>query len=223
MENNVGYNPTNLAQRHIARYLWNSQERLAQSPVPTLVFCGNKDLHFSVNCNVSTYESMQNAKLIIKPDFDHSQQHGISAPETYRYVDLLLGRSEGFIEPDHQPAAEDGYSYTLTLSVPQDVTNPSVQLHYMTYAIRKYQNTSTLTKWQAVELPYDAATGTVTVTVPENAYMYFLSFEGHNAQAARMRQLSPYREYCNYDEDSLYSSTNIVLLLGDTIQHLYGK
>lgn len=74
-----------------------------------------------------------------------------------------------------------------------------------------------------MDLPYDAATGTVAVTVPENAYMYFITFEGHNAEVAQMRQQSPYREYCDYDVDALYSSTNIVLLLGETIQHIYKK
>ena len=223
LEDNVGYDAQKLKERPIARYLWHDRERLAKSPVPTMILCGSDDLHCSVNCNVLTYEALQNGKLIIKPHFDHFQQHGVSAPETYRYVDQLLGRSEGFIEPDHQPTAADGNSYTLTLNVPKDVTNPSVQLHYMTYAIRKYANTNTLPKWKTVDLPYDPDTGTVTVTVPENAYMYFLTFEGHNAEVARLRQLSPYREYCDYDEDSLYSSTNIVLLQGDTIQYLYDK
>ena len=223
LEFNVGYDVQKLKERPIARYLWHNRERLAKSPVPTMILCGDDDLYCSVNCNVLTYESLQKGKLIIKPHFDHSHQHGVSAPETYRYVDWLLGRTEGFIEPDHQPTAEDDYSYTLTLDVPSDITEPKVQLHYMTYAIRKYQNDKSLPNWKRVDLPYDPDTKTVTVTVPEKAYMYFITFEGHNEAAAQARKLSPYQEYCDYAPDAIYSSTNIVLLLGDTIQYLYKK
>ena len=223
LEDNVGYDAQKLKERPIARYLWHDRERMAKSPVPTMILSSNDDLYCSVNCNVLTYESLRNGKLIIKPHFDHSHQHGVSAPETYRYVDWLLGRSEGFIEPDHQPTAEDGYSYTLILDVPEDMTEPMVQLHYMTYAIRKYQNDKSLPNWKTVDLPYDPDTKTVTVTVPEKAYMYFITFEGHNEAAAQARKLSPYREYCDYAPDAIYSSTDIVLLLGDTIQYLYKK
>lgn len=222
-EFNYGYDGQKLKEKPEARYLWHNRDFLAESPVPTLLLCGDDDLYCSVNCNVLSYEALQNGTLIIKHHYDHSHQHGVSSAEVYRYTDYLLGRSESFIQPDRQPTAEDGYTYTLSLQIPSDITNPEVELHYMPYAIRKYNNSNSLPKWSSVTLPYDAETGTVTVTVPEKAYMYFLTFTGHCEEVGAVRRMSPYQEYCNYAHDALISSTNIVLLQGDTIQHLYKK
>ncbi len=209
--------------------LWQDEAVLRQNRVPTLILNSEKDLWADVNSSVRTYEALkennEHAYLVIKPSLGHSQQEGAPPAEIYRFgnwVNSGYADEYAFIETDRELDRLDGVSYTVTVAVPNTLTAPVVKLHYTTEPITYgasgkidqtvYEVTLALT---AAGTDADGkALYTVEVEVPEEAYLYFLSFYGSSASDAAI--VTPY-DYADDYKGKVYSSTSIIVVDGGEI------
>lgn len=200
-----------------ANTLWQDVSLLKQSPVPILMLAGDSDACCTVNCNVKTYHDLQNGYLVIRPWFEHGDMEAISADEPYRYGLYVMGLGFGFVEAERQPTKEDGREYSLKVNIPDDMYNVSATLFWAEGPI----DASAKWNFKNHDLVFDKETNTVTVSVPENAYMYYISFRGYDPEIQRIKSegtpysygVVPYTgqgspSYCG----TVFSSTDIVVL-----------
>ncbi len=205
----------NLKAHRIAQKIWQNPELLKASPVPTLLLAGDNDHFATINTQMSTLDALSNGTLIIKHNYNHSQQAGASASEIYRFAHTVLGSAKGFIRTDKEPDAALGRSYTLKLSVPEDLEKVTVTLHWLPAPLAPY-NQQTKPTWESAELKV-GEDGTVNVTVPEEAYMYYLSYSGFDSRMSALNRNSPYASSIPYAPGSIYSSSNVILLGGSSV------
>lgn len=206
MNESYGVSVGGLPNKPFAAALWQDTGLLAASPVPTMILSSERDRFASINTIVSSYQDLQNGTLTVKPGLSHSQQSGASPAEIYRFGRTVLQERDGFITC-RQPKAEDGRSFTLTLTVPEDFTDVKATLYYRTEPLIRYSQDAQMV-FQKKDLTVE--NGQVKVEVPAEAVMYYISFSGMCEEVARIKQTTPYGDA--YPKGTLYSSTTLVVL-----------
>lgn len=226
MAESSGISVGGLKDKPFAAALWQDVELLKKCPVPTLIISCENDLFASVDTVSKTVNDMPNATLIIKPRLLHGQQYGASLPEIYEFGYNVLGRTNGFIFAKDQPTADMGRSYTLALDIPEGATNVSAALYYLDRPIFGYSDRkSVYYKELALTVNED---GTVSVNLPEEARVYFISFSYYNEESHKRQNDTPYlssykgsgntddptkpEKGLKYQQGYVYSSTDIVYL-----------
>lgn len=198
-----------LPDKPYADALWQDADLLAQSPVPTLIITSEFDHWASVDTAMASANDLLHGDLLIKPGLEHGQQQGASISEIYHFGYSIINEEDGFIAVVNEPTAASGRSYTLTLDIPEDITDVSATLYYRTEPFYKFVQSNRPT-FESIELTV-SADGTVAVEVPANACMYYISFHGMNEEAARRKRDTPYKYADKYEIGSIYSSTDLVM------------
>lgn len=176
--------------------LWQDAETLEGNTVPTLLINSQKDRFADISSTVMTYKTLKKnnskAYVLIKPDLPHSQEAGASQPEIYRFGDWVCsnyGNEKSFFTIDKQITSELGRSYQISVTVPENITNVSAILYYTTEPL-SYSSSYTLEQsFKSVFISEDGVQSrgdgssvyTYTVTAPDNAYLYYVSFYGESA------------------------------------------
>ncbi len=194
-----------------AAALWQDENLLAKSPVPTLIITSEFDHWASVDTASKSAHDLSNGGLLIKPGLAHGQQQGASLPEIYHFGYHVLGKNGGFVTMKDAPTAESGRSYTLTTEIPSDITDVKATLYYRTEPFYEYVQSNRPT-FEKQELTV-AADGTVAVEIPTDACMYFISFSGYNEEVyLRKGDRTPYSYSDAYERGYVYASTDIIFL-----------
>ncbi len=217
-------------QDAFAADLWQDVAVLEANMVPTLILNSEKDLWADINSSVKTYESMKknnpNVYLVIKPSLSHSQQAGAPPAEIYRFGDWVCsnyGAEKSCYATESVITNKLGTSYTTKLTVAKDLTSPTATLYYTTEAIT-YGGGGVVDQifyTADVALSYletDAsgnAVYTMTVTVPDNAYLYYISYKAASAYDAGVS--SPYDSSQSAYKGFVYGSSSIVVVNGGDI------
>ncbi len=201
-----------------AAALWQDPDLLKKTPVPFLMLAGDTDGFSTVNCNSETYHDLQNGYLIIRPWFEHTQFDAIATDEPYRFGLFATGLGYGFVEAERQPAKEDGREYTLKINIPDDIFNVRADIFW-----REGPITDSEEGWNFKhrDLSFDKENNTVAVSVPENAYMYYISFRGYDSEIMRIKSDGTPFDYVRNVTvgmgtpsywGSVFSSTDVVVL-----------
>lgn len=214
--------------------VWQDEEVLASNRVPTLLINSHSDKFADVNSTMRTYHTLktnnERAYVLIKPGLSHSQQAGASVAEIYRFGDWVCSgytaNEKAFYRTDKEITKELGYRFSFELTVPKGLESLNVSLYYTTMPIQYTSDFSLLTTvskvTQAVTLLRTEANGDkvyrVDVTVPDNAYLYYLSYGALSAYDASIPITYTYTNYVNNFYGKIYGSTEIVLL-GDGAIH----
>lgn len=198
-----------LPDKPYADALWQDAELLAKSPVPTLIITSEFDHWASVDTAMASAHDLPRGDLLIKPGLEHGQQQGASISEIYQFGYSIIHEKDGFIAVLNEPTAASGRSYTLTLDIPEDITDVSATLYYRTEPFYNFDQSNRPT-FASIELTV-SADGTVAVEVPAKACMYYISFHGMNEAVARRKRDTPYKSADKYETGSVYSSTDLVM------------
>ena len=216
-------------QGRFAADLWQAEDVLERNMVPTLILNSQKDLWADLNSSVNTYEIMRknnpNTYLVIKPDLSHSQQAGAGPAEIYRFGDWVLSgyaNEKSFFRTDSEITKRLGNNYTVELTVPGNLTSPAATLYYTTapisYGAGGVVNQTFYQKALSLTYLRDDENGnkvySLTVSVPEEAYLYFISFNGESAYD---KGIAPAYGASERYYGKVYSSTSVVVLKGDSI------
>lgn len=208
MSESYGISVGGLKNKAFAAALWQDTERLAKCPVPTLIISCENDLFASVDTVSKSANDLPNGQLLIKPRLLHGQQFGASLPEIYHFGYSVLGESQGFVEPKAPPTAEMGSQYTLTLEIPEGAEDVSATLYYLPEPLRTYGSRDDV-YFEEIKLTVNQD-GTVDVTVPDEAYLYFISFSYYDEAADRRQNGTPYLGSDQYGRGYIYSSTDLI-------------
>ena len=210
--------------------LWQDVAMLEASRVPTLILNSQKDLWADVKSSVRTYNSLkknnEHAYLVIKPDLGHSQQAGAPPAEIYRFGDWVtsgFGAEKSCYAVSSEITNKLGTSYTVDLTVAKDLASPTATLYYTTEAITYGSGGVVDQAFHAKEVTLTAA-GTdangnavysMTVSVPDNAYLYYISYKASSSYDAGIS--SPYDYAQSAYKGYIYGSSSIVVLDGGDI------
>lgn len=209
--------------------LWQAEDVLAGNTVPTLLLNSQKDLWADLNSTVNTYNAMrktnQNVYMVIKPDLSHSQQAGAGPAEIYRFGDWVLSgyaNEKSFFKTSEEVAKNLGGAYTVELTVPANLTSPKAVLYYTTAPITYGSGgvvdqtfyTVDLTLTYLREDENGNKVYSMPVTVPSDAYLYFISFYGESAYD---KAITPAYGSSEVYHGKVYSSTSVVVMKGTSI------
>ncbi|MGI6742389.1 MAG: alpha/beta hydrolase [Eubacteriales bacterium] len=200
-----------LTGRPFASALWQEPKLLNESTVPVLMLASDRDHFASVDTCMKTADDLPNGSIIIKPDFPHSHGAGACPSEIYRYGMTVIGKAEGFIEPERRPLSSDGRSYSLKLSVPTDIKDVAVNLYTRTEPILPY-GFDDRPEWNKILFSYNDETKTVKVIIPADVYMYYLTFTGICEELIEVKKDTPYLSHDPYGEGTLISSSEVIVL-----------
>ncbi len=212
--------------------LWQDAETLEGNKVPTLIINSQNDTWADISCTMMTYDTLKknnnNVYLLIKPNLPHSQEAGASQPEIYRFADFVCsgyGDEKSFYTTDKEITNSLGRSYELKVTVPQNITDVTATLYYTKSAISYSKNFVAEPTFNNVTLTKSGTVGTddngnsvytFTVTVPEDAYLYYISFTGSSAYDNSIT--SPYTYQGNQIfHGKIFGSSSIVVLDGGSI------
>lgn len=209
MAESLGTSVGSLPNRPFAAALWQDPDLIAASQVPTMILASDRDKFASVNTSSATYHDLADGYLTIKPNFGHSQQAGASPAEIYYFALSILGRNGGLAEAEEQPTVEDGRNYILPVYIPSNYEGFSATLYYRTTPIPSYDSDATRPQWESKRLSVDREAGEVTVEVPKDACIYYISFCGTDPDIERIKQTTPNADA--FAKGTLYSSTDIVV------------
>ena len=216
-----------------AAALWQPEARMRACTVPTLVLTSQKDMWASLNNSQTFYEYLgQYGYFTIKTNLGHSQGAGASPVEIYRFGHWInSGKQTPYgvefdLDGRTQIEKTDGRSYTLHLTVPEGLTlqngnNWGVQLVYttegLTYAAANSGIQPTQTFHTVNFTPYERdGEWYADIRVPENAYLYYITFRAYSAELAALNGATPnsgsngYRGY-------VWTSTDVVVIGGKNI------
>ena len=209
MTESYGTSLGGIVEEGFASRMWQDASLLAKCPVPTMIISSESDMFASVDTISKTAKDMPNARIIIKPDLNHGQSQGATLPEIYRFGHSVLGTGGGFVTPENAPTKEMGRNYTLTLRIPEDCTDLYATLYYRTSPLAPYKNHKDVVFYAEDFLVNDD--GTVEITVPEDACLYFISFSCYSEEVEQGRVGSLYYYDTNkYPLGYLYSSTDLI-------------
>lgn len=204
--------------------LWQAEDVLKAQNIPTLIINSQKDPWADLHSSVSTYELLQqnnrHSYLLVKPDLGHSQQAGAGIAEIYRFGDWVLSSYDNekcFFTLDTTPKKQNGRRYTTDLTVPTNVSEPHAVLYYttapITYGDGGVVNETFFTKELTLTyLRADEKGNSVyqmDVALPDEAYLYFISFYGNSQYDAEI--LPTYGASEKY-HGKIYSSTCPIIL-----------
>ncbi len=210
--------------------LWQDVAVLEANMVPTLILNSQNDLWADVNSSVRTYDTMKknnpNVYLVIKPDLSHSQQAGAPPAEIYRFGDWVCsnyGADKSCYATSSVISNKLGTGYTVQLTVAKDLTSPTATLYYTTEPITYggggvvdqvfYAETVTLTA--AGTDANGNAVYNMTVSVPDSAYLYYISYRASSAYDASVS--SPYDYAQTAYKGYVYGSSSVVVVNGGSI------
>ncbi len=207
-----GISLAGLPNKPFAAALWQDTSLLSMSTVPTRIITSEEDLFASLDTVSATCADMQNAAPIFKARLTHGQQQGASLPEIYWFGDYILGKNGGFITAKTNPTAAMGRAYTLSLSIPAELTDVKATLYYSTAALKSYDaNSKPVFEEKALTVDDD---GKVVVQVPDNAKIYFITFSGYSEKVAAIKndgsRPMPYAYADSFPKGYIYSSTDAV-------------
>ncbi len=210
MTESYGTSLGGIVEEGFASRLWQDASLLSKCPVPTMIISSESDMFASVDTISKTAKDLPNAFITVKPDLNHGQQYGASLAEIYHFGHTVLGTADGFVTPENAPTKEMGREYTLSLRVPEGGTDVYATLYYRTSPLAPYKAHKAL-EFYAEDLLVNED-GTVEVTVPEDACLYFLSFSYFNEEVYNRKAGTPYIDSDHYARGYLYSSTDLVFL-----------
>ena len=73
-----------------------------------------------------------------------------------------------------QPDSGMGRELSLSLDLPSDAADVSAQLHYLTVPVSYGADSKIVQNFQSVDCSVDIAAGRLTVSVPEEAAVYYI-------------------------------------------------
>lgn len=211
-------NGLGLIENERAVALWQDVDLLKRTPVHILVLAGDSDGFSTVNCNVASFHDCKNGYLIIRPWFTHTGFDAAAVDEPYRFGLYATGLGYGFIEAERQPSSQDGREYDLKINIPDDISDVRVDIFWKEGPIT---NSDTGWNFKHKDLSFDKQSGIAKVVVPENAYMYYISFRGYDSEIRRIKsEGTPYSYVYNIMTGigtpsyfgTVFSSTDIVVL-----------
>ena len=217
MSESKGLSLADLPNKPFADKLWQNSELFSKSTVPTMIITGEKDSFASVDTVSASAADLPNGTLLYKHGLTHGQQQGASLPEIYYFGNYILGKNDGFVKPTVAPTKEMGKNYTMKLAIPEGLTDVKATLCYRTSPIPSYNTTNEAQKPQfATQELTVAADGTVYVTVPSDACMYFITFSGYSEEVAAIKNNAdkplPYASSDPFPKGYVYSSTDLIVL-----------
>ena len=213
-----------------AAALWQDVEVLEANMVPTLILNSQNDLWADINSTVNTYNAMrknnENVYLVIKPNLSHSQQAGAPPAEIYRFGDWVCsgyGAEKSCYDTSLEVTNKLGREYTVTLTVAKDLKSPTATLYYTTEALtfNGSRELEQVFATKTIDLTYagtDAdgnALYSMTVSVPDEAYLYFISYKSASDYDAGIS--SGYDSAQVAFKGYVYGSSSIVVVNGGAI------
>lgn len=209
MAESYGISVGGLKEKPFAAALWQDQQLFAASPVPTIIISSEHDLFASVDTVSKSANDLKNGTLLIKPGLTHGQQFAAALPEVYHFGYQVLAQNGGFVTATEAPTLANGRRYTLTLDIPEDVKNVRATLYYRNEPLKSYSDTSAIV---FTPIPLTVTDkGTVDVVLPEDVYMYFISFAAYSEDAYARKEGTPYIASDKYTRGDIYSSTDLVI------------
>ncbi len=170
--------------------LWQDTERLSRVQMPVLLLNGDGDPYASLNTTLRTYYAIPGAEMCISHGLTHSQQKGASQSEIYLFGNRCLGIGNGLPQFDSTASGSSDREYTLTVRENSRLSQYSAVLYYQTEPIAynggtEYATCKPRLEWEALPLTV-GADGTVEVTVPEEAVVYYVAVTAYNASEKQM-------------------------------------
>ncbi|MBE6549807.1 MAG: hypothetical protein E7670_05205 [Ruminococcaceae bacterium] len=211
-----------------AAELWHNAQALEGSRVPTLIINSQKDTFADISSTMMTYNTLKknnsHAYMLIKPDLVHGQAQGASPAEIYRFADWVCSgyaNEKSFYTFDKEITHSLGKSYEVKVAVPSNITDVTATLYYTTEAL-SYSSSYVLEQTfasVAVSQTGDITTDsngnsvyTFTVAVPDDAYLYYISFAGESQYDADITVT-----YTDAFKGKILGSTGIVVVNGGSI------
>ena len=219
------YNP---GFNKFAADLWHDAATLEGSRVQTLIINSQKVTFADISSTMMTYNTLKknnpNAYMLIKPDLVHGQSQGASPAEIYRFADWVCSgysNEKSFYTFDKEITHSLGKSYDVQVTVPSNITNVKATLYYTTEALSYSSSYALEQTFASVTVAQKGNTTTDTngntiytfsVTVPDNAYLYYISFEGSSQYDADITVT-----YTDAFKGKILGSTGIVVVNGGSI------
>lgn len=216
-------------QNAFAADLWQAVDVLEANKVPIMIINSQKDLWADLNSSVNTFNTLQknneHSYLLIKPNLGHSQQEGAGIAEIYRFGDWVLSNysnEKSFFTTNKTPSKNLGWSYSMELTVPANITDPKAVLYYttsgITYGAGGVVNETFFAKELTLTCLRDDDNGNkvykVDVNVPSEAYLYFISFYGSSAYDLG---ITPAYGSSEKYHGKIYSSSSVIVMKGNSI------
>lgn len=206
--------------------LWQDAEILEGNKVPTLIINSQNDTWADISCTMMTYNTLKknnnNVYLLIKPDLTHSQEVGAAQSEIYRFADFVCSgyiNQKSFYTIDKEITNTLGRTYEIKVTAPQNITDVTANIYYTKSAISYNRHFIVKTRFNKITLAQVGTVGTdsngnsvytFTVNVPDDAYMYYISFEGNSAYDNNI--VSPYKDYNQVFHGKVFGSSGLVVL-----------
>ena len=158
--------------------LWDASLRLKDVKMPVLWLCWADDNAFSVNSNSKSCLDTERGVLSIIQNMNHGHFEGWGREEIYRFADSAVKGGQPLVTLKTAPGK--GRSVTFEVNLPSDASAFSARvcyidapLSYSPYGRLHISGQETIDQeWHF--LSCDVAGNTVSFTLPENAYSYYV-------------------------------------------------
>ncbi len=160
------------------RELWEPSLRLKDVKMPVLWLCWADDNCFSVNSNSKSCLDTERGVLSIIQNMNHGHFEGWGREEIYRFADWAVKGGEPLAVPKTLPGK--GRNVSFEVELPSDASVFSARVCYVDAPLSysaggrlKISGQDTIDQeWHFVSC--DVNGGTVSVTLPEDAYSYYV-------------------------------------------------
>lgn len=154
--------------------VWDAATRLDRVSAPILWLNWAHDDAFDIRTNCQSYLATQeHAVFAMRKEMGHSHDLGWLPLESYRFADWVIGRGEKMSRVQ-QPDSGMGRELSLSLDLPSDAADVNAQLHYLTVPVSYGADSKIVQNFQSVDCSVDIAAGRLTVSVPEEAAVYYI-------------------------------------------------
>ena len=162
----------------MVKQLWSAADRLAKVTFPVLWKCWCYDICFSIGANSLSYQATKEANAFLSMSFDMGHSHYCgwnNSEETYRFARSVVNGTLPLINIEKEPSGFDNIYFPIT--VPEDYTEISAALHYLTAPMEYDENNNMIHTWEEIPLTLEGTL--VTGLIPKDAYCYFVSLKGY--------------------------------------------
>ena len=161
----------------LVKKYWSAADRLDRVKFPVLWQCWCYDACFSIGANSLSYRATKEQNAAFSPllQFGHGHRSAWNAPEVYRFADGALSGKLSLIKPITEPEGFGAMAFEI--AVPEDFTDISASIVYMTEPPQYDENNKLTKEWKCVKA--DILDNHVHGDVPEDAYCYFVEMRGY--------------------------------------------
>lgn len=158
--------------------VWEPSLLIKKVKTPVLFINTDSDIFFSANTMTKSAAALKNGAVCYINGLLHSQQHGSSIPEIFRFADSFMRGGEGNIEIKGIKLCRN--EAAVSLYIPADVTDIKLRLYYRKSGLQYSKDAAVmyeiLEKWSFSEGEYKD--GAFKVLIPDEANIFYFAVMG---------------------------------------------